>query len=661
MAADGGVLTIMRTTYASGTTRSAATPEIVVELDGTCTSFSAIVGLDDEVGNNGSVGFEVWGDGTMRASINGADRPMTGQALTANISGVTTLRLVVTNGGDNIYWDHADWAEAKVVCGAQPPSDTTAPEVTSTNPADGATNVAVDAAITVDFSEDLDTGSIPGNVELQVQGAPGLTQISASYSSSTDRLTITPDSDLEADTTYVLTVAGGPGGVADLAGNPLVSDTVISFTTSAPAPSGDEVYISDMTWVSSTNGWGPVERDLANGEQGSGDGAPLTIGGTSFAKGLGAHAVSSVVVSLDGTCSTFAAMVGIDGEVGNRGSVAFQIYGDGTLLYSSPVQNGGDAPHPITVDIDGVTELRLAVTNGGDNIEYDHADWGDARVICTNGGGGGDTTPPAIVNRAPAPDATDIDPQTTVMATFSEALDPSSVSTVTIEEQGGSVIPASLDYSSATLAITLTPAEPLLDGATYVVTVYGGPTGIRDLAGNALPADVSWSFTTAEAVTTPPLFEDPVKISAGTNAHGVSVVDVNEDGNLDLIVATTGDDAVVILLGDGAGGFASSGSYPTGVHPKFATTGDFNGDGDIDFASANQDDTGGMTSASISATAMDHSRWPGTLVPARIHTRLPRAISMRTGTRIWSSSAGEARSRASCWATATEHSRKRPT
>ncbi len=71
------------------------------------------------------------------------------------------------------------------------------------------------------------------------------------------------------------------------------------------------------------------------------------------------------------------------------------------------------------------------------------------------------------------------------------------------------------------------------------------------------------------------------------------MADVNNDGDLDLVVATTGDDAVVILLGDGAGGFAATGSYPTGVHPKFATTGDFNGDGDLDFASANQDDTRG--------------------------------------------------------------------
>ena len=39
-----------------------------------------------------------------------------------------------------------------------------------------------------------------------------------------------------------------------------------------------------------TNGWGPVERDLSNGEKAQGKhGDTITLNGVTFAKGLGGH------------------------------------------------------------------------------------------------------------------------------------------------------------------------------------------------------------------------------------------------------------------------------------------------------------------------------------------------------------------------------------
>ena len=38
-------------------------------------------------------------------------------------------------------------------------------------------------------------------------------------------------------------------------------------------------------WLASSNGWGPVERNLSNGEQAAGDGRTLTINGTTYAQG----------------------------------------------------------------------------------------------------------------------------------------------------------------------------------------------------------------------------------------------------------------------------------------------------------------------------------------------------------------------------------------
>ena len=155
-------------------------------------------------------------------------------------------------------------------------------------------------------------------------------------------------------------------------------------------PSGDN-FVSDLPWTAAQNTWGPVERDQSNGEKLQGDGKPLTIGGQVFAKGLGVHAAASLTYALGGRCTTFSAQVGLDDEVGDRGRVVFQVYGDGTLLYESPVRRGVDPALPISVAVGGVRELRLVTGNAGDGVSYDHADWADARLSCTS-----DTTPPGV-------------------------------------------------------------------------------------------------------------------------------------------------------------------------------------------------------------------------------------------------------------------------
>ncbi|HEX6467839.1 MAG TPA: NPCBM/NEW2 domain-containing protein [Streptosporangiaceae bacterium] len=159
--------------------------------------------------------------------------------------------------------------------------------------------------------------------------------------------------------------------------------TVVFRVTPSGSAGPTTTYISDMSWLASTNGWGPAERDRSNGEQAAGDGHTLTIAGVTYAKGVGAHAAGTIDVNLGGRCSAFAADVGVDAEVGaGRGSVTFSVLGDGVTLASTPVKAGGQAATPLSVDVSGRTTLRLAVGNGGDTIDFDHADWANARVTC---------------------------------------------------------------------------------------------------------------------------------------------------------------------------------------------------------------------------------------------------------------------------------------
>jgi alpha-galactosidase len=141
--------------------------------------------------------------------------------------------------------------------------------------------------------------------------------------------------------------------------------------------------LSDQRWVDAQNAWGPVEIDMSNGERSAGDGDPITIGGVEYAKGLGVHAPSDILYYANGRCSEVTADVGVDDEVGNDpGSVTFEIWADGDRVADSGVLTSQDPAKPITADISGAGFVQLTVTDAGDGINDDHADWADARVEC---------------------------------------------------------------------------------------------------------------------------------------------------------------------------------------------------------------------------------------------------------------------------------------
>lgn len=264
------------------------------------------------------------------------------------------------------------------------------------------------------------------------------------------------------------------------------------------------LYLSDATSMvtSATNGGGLIEIDRSHGGPAAGDGGLLTLGGESYAKGLGVLAPSDIRVALGGVCTSFTATVGVDDATRGAGSVTFEVWLDGTRVVASGVVRGGGAPLSGTLDVTGRQELRLVVTNGGDGAVGDHANWAEARLECTRPGG--DTVPPVVVTTSPVAGASDVDGSGAVTTDMSEDLLASSVTpgAIVVEQVSTSAaVAGAVSYDAAARRLRFQPFAPLAPATSYRATVASGIGGVVDLAGNPLAAPEVWTFTTAALVT----------------------------------------------------------------------------------------------------------------------------------------------------------------
>jgi P pilus assembly chaperone PapD len=119
-----------------------------------------------------------------------------------------------------------------------------------------------------------------------------------------------------------------------------------------------------------------------------------------------------------------------------------------------------------------------------------------------------DTVAPTVINATPAHQTTGVAPSTNVTATFSEDMNPFSISGQTFKLFGaGSPVSAQVTYDQASRTATLNPAQDLEAGATYVAKIIkdvhlNGQNidGVTDLAGNTINkdtinGDITWYFT----------------------------------------------------------------------------------------------------------------------------------------------------------------------
>ncbi|MHB1117346.1 ice-binding family protein [Sideroxydans sp.] len=150
-----------------------------------------------------------------------------------------------------------------------------------------------------------------------------------------------------------------------------------------------------------------------------------------------------------------------------------------------------------------------------------------AAFVAGCGGGGGilapaETVAPSVSLTAPLTAATGVAINANITAIFSEAMDVATITTTTFSlSQGATAVPGAVTYSGTTAVFN--PTGNLAVSTVYTATIT---TGAKDLAGNALAATKTWSFTTGtSADTTAPTVISTVPASGATSvAVGANIV-----------------------------------------------------------------------------------------------------------------------------------------
>ena len=157
---------------------------------------------------------------------------------------------------------------------------------------------------------------------------------------------------------------------------------------------------------------------------------------------------------------------------------------------------GVDAPplHALADGVAGGNGVYLYGTGGFPSFTYASTNYWVDVVFDTTAG---DATPPTVTARTPAPGATGVAVSSPVTATFSEPVQPATV-TMGLTGPSGAVT-GTTSYDAASRTATFTPSADLVYSTSYTAAV----SGAQDPSGNTMTA-VNWSFTTGAQPPPPP-------------------------------------------------------------------------------------------------------------------------------------------------------------
>jgi hypothetical protein len=310
------------------------------------------------------------------------------------------------------------------------------PTVTATGPLDLATNVLTTVKPTATFSKAMDSTTLSTTTFTVKQGATSVSG-TVTLDGTTKIATFTPAAAMGNGLPYTATITTG---AKDTSGVAMAANRSWTFTTVAVPPT--------ITLTSPLGGATnvPVAVKPTATFSRAMDSATLT---TSFTVKQGLSPVLGAV-TLD-TLTQIATFTPA-GPLGKG------------LLYTATITTG-------------------AKDLGGIALAADHT-W----TFTT------EASPPTVLSNTPVDLAIKVSINTKPTATFSKAMDPTTISTTTFTvNQGLLAVSGAVAFDELTNIATFTPDAPLGLGLPYTATIS---TGAKDLGGVALAADHVWTFTT---------------------------------------------------------------------------------------------------------------------------------------------------------------------
>jgi len=370
-------------------------------------------------------------------------------ALPYGSSVTATITTGVTDLAGNALAANKVWAFTTVA-----PPDTTPPTIVSVAPADAATGVATGSPIAARFSEAMDSGTFTGTTFTLASGGTAIDG-SVSLSSDGKTATFTPTAALPYGSSVTATITTG---VTDLAGNALAANKVWAFTTIAPPDTTPPAIVSVTPADAATNVAVASSIEVHFSEAMD----TGTITETTFAVASGITAIGgSISFSTDGMTATFTPSV--------------------ALPYASAI--------------------TATITTGAKDLAGNPLATNRVWAFTT----AADLTPPTIVALSPANNATNVATASTISARFSEAMNAGTITATTFSvASGGTAIVGSISFYNNTTPI-FTPTAALPYGSTITATIT---TDVKDLAGNALAANMVWTFSTTASPPAPLLITE---------------------------------------------------------------------------------------------------------------------------------------------------------
>lgn len=150
----------------------------------------------------------------------------------------------------------------------------------------------------------------------------------------------------------------------------------IFSATAIVAQNARSLWLDDLPIQTYSEGIRPVQAKTGYGKE------PLLVNGVPYTRGLGTISISVLSFYLDGHATRFTAKVAPDDKGNKDIAVRFFVVADQRVLFETPSMRIGDAPREVDVDLTGVRQLGLLITDsvGGVANKRTYANWLEAKL-----------------------------------------------------------------------------------------------------------------------------------------------------------------------------------------------------------------------------------------------------------------------------------------